>query len=179
MKTNLKFKIIWFFLLIWMIIMLLITITSCKVMKSAKSDSSLKDTSHTIVQKKDSTTGQEKGSVSKDEKKSNEEADWWKKTLDYKGQQTPQVIIYEGGKSKKETSEINYDSIWDNRMQRLMTVFVDSMFAKQSRLQSETQKSTKVSWPLWATILIVLIGYTFLNFFLSKLKILNYVKTKV
>lgn len=133
--------------------------SACEVIKAKKETA----TEATEVAKRDS------GSVSLNSSTDLRKSDWFKETVyfqpkdctinNYYNTTTPTVIIREGGSNSQQTNHLNYDSIWQSRL--------DSLQVSQNK--SEKTKETVVLNP-WQ-IAGIAAGVCLVILLLSKLKV--------
>jgi len=156
MKEPLWQILKWYLVGILILILIVLLGSSCKILKTRQE--AIKDS--TAVAKIDS------GAVRVNTTTKTDSLAWWREIINF-GRDTTIVVtptnniyptsyIREGGTQKTETKVINYDSLWNNK--------IDSLVYKLSLVN----KSKETTTPLWMNVLMIfggLLGFMILILF--------------
>ena len=148
--------IFWYVIGVVIILFLALCFSSCNVLK--KSSRVSKDS--TVVSKVDT------GRVSVNSITKNDSTAWWREIINFGRDTTiinpvtnvyPTSYIREGGVREIQTKELNYDSIWNNKL--------DSLVYKLQTTDKSKSVKTPGVWMLW--LAIGLSVFTFASRFLT------------
>lgn len=119
---------------------------SCEITKKLKRNSSDSTAVSKLTTSLIDTSGG--GSVSKTTMVSKEDFDWWRTTMQYKGDTSvtnvyPSTIIYEGGKGSKQSETNEVDSSWFKNALAIIQAQSDSISVIKESFEKNKQSETK------------------------------------
>lgn len=170
-----------FFLWIALFILICFVFTSCSVLqKSGKKYEAEGNVKKEQVSLQDSSKS---GGIKKSNIITKEDADWWKTTLQFPKDTSkatvnniyPSTIIYEGGKSAKETNQNNFDSNWIKNAISSLNEKIDSTYKSKGQETSSKKTETKLGWlEIGLAFLIYTVLTKGIGYFTSNFKIIRH-----